>query len=139
MSDPFNPYAAQHANPSGPGDARPTALDIVRDNDLLGGNPWAGRVCLVTGGTASIGLETARALHATGADVYITARDATKGQAAIEDIRASNSAPEIASKGKLEVIMMDLDSLASVKNAAAEFLGKSKTLNVLVNNAGSSS
>jgi hypothetical protein len=32
----FTQYAAVHANPNGPGDERPTALQIVKDNDLEG-------------------------------------------------------------------------------------------------------
>ncbi|RYP60856.1 hypothetical protein DL769_007956 [Monosporascus sp. CRB-8-3] len=67
-----------YVDTKGSGDARPTALRIVRDNDL--GNKWASRVVLVTGATSGIGIETARALHATGADVYFTARDTKEGQ-----------------------------------------------------------
>ena len=67
------PYATDYADPNGPGDARPTALKIVRDQNLDG--RLSGKVFLVTGGTSGIGRETVRALHATGADVYFTGRD----------------------------------------------------------------
>ena len=131
MTDPLNPYAAaySYANLNGPGDARPTALQVLRDNDLLG--KWTGRVAFVTGGTAGIGLETARALHATGADVYFTGRDLKKGQAVADEILKDSPG-----SGKLEPIVMDMDSLDSVKEAARTFLAKSDRLNVLVNNAG---
>lgn len=131
MTDPFRPYAALFEHPNGPGDQRPTALDIVRDNDALG--TYSGKVALVTGGTNGIGTETVRALHATGADVYFTARDAAKGEKTRRDLLAKSEG-----KGKLEVILMDLDSLESVRNAAKAFLEKSDKLNILVNNAGES-
>jgi NAD(P)-dependent dehydrogenase (short-subunit alcohol dehydrogenase family) len=129
MSDIFNPYAEHFADPKGPGDARPTALQIIRDNDLL--NKWTGKVALVTGATSGLGIETARALFATGADVFITARDLKKAQGVIDGIRRSSEG-----SGKLEVIEMDMNSLDSVKKAAQAFLAGSSRLNILVNNAG---
>ncbi|KAM5386506.1 hypothetical protein ACJZ2D_000469 [Fusarium nematophilum] len=98
-----SPYAKDHANPNGPNDARPTALKVIRDEDLDG--KLSGKVFLVTGCTSGVGVEIARAIHATGADVYITGRQTDKGK-------------------------------RSVKQAAANFLGLSKTLNVLICNAG---
>ena len=129
MSDLFNPYAAEFANPKGPGDSRPTALQIIRDNDLL--NKWTGKVALVTGATSGLGVETARALYATGADVFITARDVKKGQDVVDAILKSSEG-----QGKLEIIEMDMNSLDSVKKAAKAFLAQSNKLNILVNNAG---
>jgi NAD(P)-dependent dehydrogenase (short-subunit alcohol dehydrogenase family) len=129
MSDTFHPYAEHFVEPKGPGDARPTALHIVRDEDLL--NKLTGKVALVTGGTAGLGIETVRALYATGADVFITARDLKKAQGTIDDILKSSEAG-----GKLAVIEMDMNSLDSVKKAVKAFLAKSTTLNILVNNAG---
>jgi len=104
-------------------------LQVVTDNDAIG--KWAGRVILITGGTSGIGVETVRALHATGADVYLTARDLRKGQATREDILTTSHG-----RGRLEIIELNLDSLESVRNAAKHFLQKSSVLNVLVNNAG---
>ncbi|KAL0939843.1 putative short-chain dehydrogenase [Colletotrichum truncatum] len=127
--DAFHPYANIFANPKGPGDARPTALQIIRDNDLT--NKWSGRVILITGGTSGMGLETARALHTTGADIYITARDSAKAKTVIEEITKSSEG-----NGKLESIEMDMNSLDSVKKASQSFLEKSDKLNVLINNAG---
>ncbi|KHN99165.1 NAD(P)-binding domain protein [Metarhizium album ARSEF 1941] len=110
MSDALSPYAELYANPSGPGDQRPTALQVVEDSGAKGTR--TGRVVLVTGGTAGIGVETVRAMHSTGADVYFTARSLEMAAATTED--------------------MDLDSLDSVRKAARDFL----TINILVNNAG---
>ncbi|KAH8673404.1 putative short-chain dehydrogenase [Xylariales sp. PMI_506] len=129
MSDSFAPYAERYRAQNGPGDHRPTALEIIKDNDLL--NEWIGRVALITGGTSGIGVETAAALHATGADVYFTARDAAKGEQTRRDILSRSQG-----NGKLEVIAMDMDSLSSVRKAAQDFMARSPKLNVLINNAG---
>lgn len=43
-------YAAAHVKPEGPGDSRPTALDIVRDEELVG--KLVGRVVLITGASS---------------------------------------------------------------------------------------
>ena len=126
------PYLEQHKSVDGPGDARPTALQVVQDQDVAG--KWTGRVALVTGcSPGGLGLETARAMHATGADVYITVRDVAKGAQVAEDI-LSDGKP-----GKVEVIALDLSSLDSVRACAATFRKKSDRLNVLINNAGASS
>jgi hypothetical protein len=129
MSDSFNPYAQLYAKPAGPGDQRPTALQVIEDNGAKG--TWAGRVALVTGGTSGIGLATVGALHSTGADVYFTARNLEKAAATKADILKASQG-----SGKLEVIEMDMDSLNSVRKAAKYFLNKSDRLNVLINNAG---
>ncbi|KAH6991140.1 putative short-chain dehydrogenase [Ilyonectria sp. MPI-CAGE-AT-0026] len=129
MSDSFKPYATQFSNPKGPGDARPTALQIINDNHLT--NKWADKVALVTGATSGLGTETARALVATGAHVFITARDLQKAQGVVDNILKSSEGA-----GKLEVIEMDMNSLESVKKAAQTFLSKSTKLNILVANAG---
>jgi len=127
------PYAALHENPQGAGDQRPVHTQILKDEGLFGNNALQGRVFLVTGCTSGIGVETARALHATGADVYVTARDEKKGSEVLADIRKSNAE----SKGKLELVLMELDKLDSVRAGAADFLKRSGgKLNVLVCNAG---
>ncbi|PRP87310.1 hypothetical protein PROFUN_01572 [Planoprotostelium fungivorum] len=136
-------YSALFANPQGAGDARPTALDIVRDEGL--GGQLKGRVALVTGCTSGdfdvisgsrshfsigIGPETARGIYATGATVFITARDLKRGQEIARDIDGGNQ------ENPVQVLQIELDSLQSVRKAAAEFLERSDRLNVLVNNAG---
>ncbi|KAL2671565.1 hypothetical protein Neosp_014155 [[Neocosmospora] mangrovei] len=125
----IQPYANDHHSPSGPGDGRPTAIQIVEDQQLIG--KWAGRVALVTGcSPGSIGAEIARAIHATGADVYITTRDTTKGFDTAQSILADGN------PGKVEVIQLDLTSFESVRKAAQTFLEKSQFLHLLINNAG---
>lgn len=87
------------------------------------------KICLVTGGTSGIGKETARGLLRLGATVVITARDAIKGAAAVAELKPA---------GRVELLMLDLGSLASVRAAAAEFERRFDRLDVLVNNAGTS-
>lgn len=111
---PIAPYANDHRDTNGPGDARPTALKIVRDQALDG--QLSGKVILVTGGTSGIGFQTVRALHVTGADVYFTGRENQKGKEAEEELRRDGK------PGKVEYMEMGLDSLRSVREFAAEFL-----------------
>lgn len=45
-----------------------------------------GRVAIITGANTGLGLETARALAAAGAQVVLAVRDLDKGAAAVEEI-----------------------------------------------------
>ncbi len=122
-----NKYAEVHKkeNLAGPGDARPTALQIIKDEDLIG--KMSDKVFLVTGASAGIGPETGRALAATGGKVFLTVRDLKKGEAACSSFLEP---------GRVELLEMDNNSLSSVRSAAKTFLSKSNKLNVLVCNAG---
>lgn len=128
------PYYEQHKleNVQGPGDSRPTAAQIIKDQGLIDSPEWVGRVVLITGvSPGGLGLETAKAIHLTGADVYITTRNLAKGKEIAEEIRADGK------PGRVDVVQLELDSLDSVRAAAAEFLQKSgNKLNILINNAG---
>jgi hypothetical protein len=106
----ISPYLEQHQhnlkNLEGPGDCRPTAAQIIEDQGLVANSEWGGRVVLVTGcSPGGLGPETAKTIHLTGADVYITARDVAKGKQVAEEILADGK------PGKIEVIQMDLGSL----------------------------
>lgn len=118
-------YAAVHQSYKGPGDARPTALEIVQDENLEGG--LTGRVVLITGCSSGIGIETARALYAAEATLYLTARDPAKAMSALPDIITSE---------RVHLLELDLMSLESVRRCAAEFLRSSQTLNIFIANAG---
>jgi NAD(P)-dependent dehydrogenase (short-subunit alcohol dehydrogenase family) len=122
-----NRYTEAHklSNLHGPGDARPTALQIIQDENLVG--KMADKVFIVTGCSAGIGPETGRALAATGGKVFLTARDLKKAEEACKSFLEP---------GRVELLEMDNNSLESVRNAAKTFLSKSNKLNVLVNNAG---
>jgi NAD(P)-dependent dehydrogenase (short-subunit alcohol dehydrogenase family) len=84
-------------------------------------------VFLITGCSSGIGIETGRAIAATGARVFLAVRSLEKGE------KACSSLLE---EGRVELVQCDTSSLASVRAAAATFLKKSPTLNVLVCNAG---
>ncbi len=90
----------------------------------------AGKVVVVTGGTAGIGKETAVELAARGATVVLTARDAAKGSATLAEVR-ERSGSDAVSVGEL-----DLADLASVRAFADRMLSDHDRLDVLVNNAG---
>jgi NAD(P)-dependent dehydrogenase (short-subunit alcohol dehydrogenase family) len=122
-----NRYTESHkqANLRGPGDARPTAFQVIKDERLEG--KLADKVFIVTGASAGIGPETGRALATTGGKIFLTVRDLKKGEEACRSFLES---------GRVELLEMDNNSLESVRAAAKTFLSKSKTLNVLVNNAG---
>jgi NAD(P)-dependent dehydrogenase (short-subunit alcohol dehydrogenase family) len=89
-----------------------------------------GRVAVVTGANGGLGLETARALAGAGAHVVLAARDQAKTAAAVEDIRGGQ--PDAA----LEVVELDLGSLASVASAAQTICAAHPSVDILVNNAG---
>jgi NAD(P)-dependent dehydrogenase (short-subunit alcohol dehydrogenase family) len=118
-------YVDSHKNTEGPGDARPTALQIVKDNNLEGA--LKGKVALVTGASSGIGIPTALALKATGMRVFAAVRNLQKGKEALGDNLE---------EGSLELIYLDNNSLDSVRACAKEFLSKSDTLNIMINNAG---
>jgi NAD(P)-dependent dehydrogenase (short-subunit alcohol dehydrogenase family) len=85
------------------------------------------QVFLITGCSSGIGIETGRAIAATGARVFLAVRSLEKGQAACSSFLEP---------GRVELLLLDTSSLASVRGAAAAFLEKSPTLNVLICNAG---
>ncbi|OBU00532.1 hypothetical protein VE01_01049 [Pseudogymnoascus verrucosus] len=119
-------YAPAHASPAGTGDSRPTALQIIKDENLTGA--LASKTILITGCSSGIGIETAHALATTGARLFLTARDTEKAQEVLKDLLAP---------GHIELLHLDLTSLASVRSCAKEFLQKSEgKLNVLICNAG---
>lgn len=89
-----------------------------------------GKRVLVTGATAGIGKETARALAKQGAEVIITGRDEAKTQAVVAELKASTGNQQI------DFLIGDLATLAGTRKVATDFLAKYPSLNVLVNNAG---
>ena len=90
----------------------------------------SGRTAVVTGANGGLGLETARALAAAGAHVVMAARNQQKATEALAEIR--RSAPE----ASLELVELDLGSLASVRQAAGQIADAHRQLDILVNNAG---
>ncbi|MEO8458226.1 MAG: oxidoreductase [Chloroflexota bacterium] len=89
-----------------------------------------GRTAVVTGANSGLGLITARELARAGATVVMACRNATKTQEAVQEIGAAIPS------AKLEIMTLDLGSLASVRAFAEEFLAKHDRLDLLINNAG---
>ncbi len=100
-------------------------------DELLEGKDLSGRRVLVTGASAGLGAETARALAAHGAHVVMAVRDAAKGERAAGVVRAA-AAPNAA----IELRELDLASLASVRACADGLLADGAPLHVLIANAG---
>ncbi|KAI5859494.1 NAD(P)-binding protein [Durotheca rogersii] len=89
-----------------------------------------GKVFIVTGGNSGIGYYTVAHLAEHGAHVYLCARSAEKGTAAIANIEKMHPSANI------DLLQMDLTDLASVVAAAEHFLARETALHGLVNNAG---
>ncbi|MET0747743.1 MAG: SDR family NAD(P)-dependent oxidoreductase [Rhizobium sp.] len=99
--------------------------------DVLAGLDLGGKRVLVTGVSAGLGVETARALAAHGATVVGAARDLAKAEAATAVVRA-----QAAKGGSLDLIELDLASLASVRACADRLLSDGRPFDVVIANAG---
>ncbi len=89
-----------------------------------------GRVAVVTGANGGLGLASAKALAGAGAHVVMAARDQGKAAAAEAEILAAHPG------ASLEIVELDLASLASVAEAS-ELIGRGHpTIDILINNAG---
>jgi NAD(P)-dependent dehydrogenase (short-subunit alcohol dehydrogenase family) len=100
-------------------------------DEVLRGINLTGKRVLITGVSAGLGVETARALAAHGAQVIGAARDLSKAQAATEQVRA-----QAASGGSLDLVKLDLASLDSVRRCADGLLVASKSFDLIIANAG---
>ncbi|MET4082702.1 NAD(P)-dependent dehydrogenase (short-subunit alcohol dehydrogenase family) [Pedobacter sp. UYP30] len=98
-----------------------TAKDIPNQKD---------KTIIVTGGNTGIGFETALALYRAGAKVIIACRDKEKADQAIKEMKNRKG------NGSLEVSILDLSSLDSVKQFADTFMQQHQGLDLLINNAG---
>lgn len=101
-------------------------------DDVLAGVDLSGQRFLVTGVSAGLGVETARALAAHGADVVGAARDLTKAEGATADVRDAAKT----GGGSFELIQLDLASLASVRAAADALNADGRKFDVVITNAG---
>ncbi|HEX6255093.1 MAG TPA: oxidoreductase [Euzebyales bacterium] len=92
--------------------------------------PQDGRVAVVTGANGGLGLATARALAGRGAHVVMATRDQTKATHAHAEILAAHPT------ASLEIVELDLGSLASVAAAAEQIRAAHDHVDLLINNAG---
>ena len=103
--------------------AESTTDDVLKAIDLFG------KRVLVTGVSAGLGVETARALVSHGAHVVGAARDLDKARTATESILAIKG-------GSLELIELDLASLNSVRGASDALVKVGKPFDLVIANAG---
>jgi NAD(P)-dependent dehydrogenase (short-subunit alcohol dehydrogenase family) len=102
----------------------PTALEVIEGVDLTG------KTCVITGASAGLGRESARALASAGAHVILAARN--------HDALA-DTAQWIGSEvpgARTSTVLLDLTSLAAVRTAAATIADIAPAIHVLMNNAG---
>jgi NAD(P)-dependent dehydrogenase (short-subunit alcohol dehydrogenase family) len=100
--------------------------------DVLAGVDLKGKRILVTGVSAGLGVETARALVEHGANVVGAARDLEKAKRATSEV--SKTAAE--SGASFELVELDLASLKSVRAAADKLVDDGRLFDVIIANAG---
>jgi NAD(P)-dependent dehydrogenase (short-subunit alcohol dehydrogenase family) len=114
-----NNYQGALQHPLGSGfNAGSTASEVIKGIDLTG------KIVIVTGGNAGIGLETTKVLAAAGATVIVAARDIEKAKKNLEGI------------ANVEIEAMDLFQPDTIDTFAEKFLASGRPLHLLINNAG---
>ena len=114
-----NNYQGALQKPIGSGfNATSTASEVINGVDL------SGRIAIVTGGNAGIGLETTKALAAAGATVIVPARDVAKANKNLDGIK------------NVEIEAMDLSKPETIDAFAEKFLASGRPIHLLINNAG---
>ena len=101
-------------------------------DDVLSGVNLKGKRIFVTGASAGLGVETARALAAHGADVVGAARDLKKAKAATAQVQRDAAA----NGGSFGLVELDLANLKSVRACADGLLAKGEFFDVVIANAG---
>ena len=89
-----------------------------------------GKTVLITGGNSGIGYQTALELAKRGARVIIACRDKGRGDEAVHKLRHESHSDRV------ELELLDLASLKSVKACAQSLLARLDRLDILINNAG---
>ena len=89
-----------------------------------------GKICVITGATSGIGIETAFNLAQKGARLVLACRNLSKGETVARSTRTKSG------NGRIDVSHCDLASLDSVRNFVNDFKRRYERLDVLINNAG---
>jgi NAD(P)-dependent dehydrogenase (short-subunit alcohol dehydrogenase family) len=101
-------------------------------DEVLEGMDLSKMHVLVTGASAGLGVETARALARRGARVVGAARDLAKAEVATAQVRADAKV----GGGSLELVELDLASLASVRACADALRARNEPFDLVIANAG---
>ena len=101
---------------------------IARMTNLIDAN-LSGKTAIVTGATGGIGKEIARGLAKLGATVIVGARNPSKGENTVAELKRDGG-PNVSA------MVVDVASIASMRQFAEDFQKKHDALHVLVNNAG---
>ncbi|PLB47337.1 putative short-chain dehydrogenase/reductase [Aspergillus steynii IBT 23096] len=104
---------------------RPTALSIIQSENMA--SRLTDKVVVITGISSGIGIEIVRALATTDATMYLLARDTLKAQHALG---------AIFNPSRMHLVQVDQSSLSSVRAAGSYILSRTRTVNILINNAG---
>jgi NAD(P)-dependent dehydrogenase (short-subunit alcohol dehydrogenase family) len=96
-------------------------------DEVLGGVRLNGKRGLVTGVSAGLGIESARALVAHGADVVGAARDLAKAKRATAGVNAVGG-----NRGEIELVKLDLASLDSVRVCADALVDEGRPFNLVI-------
>ncbi|TKC62107.1 SDR family NAD(P)-dependent oxidoreductase [Pedobacter hiemivivus] len=114
-----NNYQGALQHPIGSGfNVASTATEVIKGINLTG------KIAIVTGGNAGIGLETTRVLAAAGATVIVPARDIEKAKKNLDGI------PNV------EIEAMDLTRPETIDAFTGKFIDSGRPLHLLINNAG---
>lgn len=90
----------------------------------------AGKTILVTGANSGIGKEASVKLAARGAKIVMVARDPSRGEAALAEVKKRSGSDDVS------LLLCDFSSQKSIRELAATVIEKLPRLDVLVNNAG---
>ncbi|XP_014671877.1 PREDICTED: WW domain-containing oxidoreductase-like [Priapulus caudatus] len=128
-SDPRLAFAVEDNSSDAAANIRQRFDGSSRALEVLHGRDLSDKYVIVTGGNTGIGYETARSLALHGAHVVLASRSKERGEAAAAAIHTER--PE----ANVKVMMMDLTSLASVREFANNYRSKKWPLHIFILNA----
>jgi len=110
-------------------------------------SPWTpaqipslvGKTALVTGANSGIGYQAAVELARHGAHVVLGVRDVHKGHDALQNLLREAAIDHVGqglTRPSAEIALLDLASLASIRQFALGFCARRQPLDILINNAG---
>ncbi len=88
------------------------------------------KICLITGATAGIGLETAKGIAEKNIHIVLVGRSKEKCEEAIKYVKSNNNS------ASLDYLLCDLSSQKSLRKLVKDFLESYNRLDILINNAG---